>query len=107
LFRRGPFRETIRAPFEPVFAGGATRAMALVTERHHMEPHVANAAHQKRIVTTRALAQILGGIGVAAGAAVGALLAADLASESFSGLAAASSVIGAAVIAIPVTRLMT
>lgn len=72
-----------------------------------MEPHVANAAHQKRIVTALALAQILGGIGVAAGAAVGALLAADLASESFSGLAAASSVIGAAVIAIPVTRLMT
>lgn len=62
---------------------------------------------QKRIVYTLAGAQILGGVGVASGAAVGALLAADLASDSFSGLAAASSVIGSAVIAIPVTRLMT
>jgi MFS family permease len=62
---------------------------------------------QKRVVATLALAQILGGVGVAAGAAVGALIAVDLASEAFSGLASASSVIGAAVIAIPVTRLMT
>lgn len=62
---------------------------------------------QKRIVFTLAGAQVLGGVGVASGAAVGALLAADLASDSFSGLASASSVIGSAVIAIPVTRLMT
>lgn len=62
---------------------------------------------QKRIVYTLAGAQILGGVGVAAGAAVGALLAADLASDAFSGLSAASSVIGSAFIAIPVTRLMT
>lgn len=62
---------------------------------------------QKRIVYTLAGAQILGGVGVAAGAAVGALLAADLASDAFSGLSASSSVIGAAFIAIPVTRLMT
>jgi MFS family permease len=72
-----------------------------------MDQHDAYPGLQKRIVTTLALAQILGGIGVAAGAAVGALLATDLASESFSGLASASSVIGAAIIAIPVTRLMT
>ena len=62
---------------------------------------------QKRIVYTLAGAQVLGGVGVASGAAVGALLAADLASDSFSGLASASSVIGSAIIAIPVTRLMT
>ncbi len=62
---------------------------------------------QKRIVLVLALAQILGGIGVAAGAAVGSLLAADLASDAFAGVSAASSVIGAAVIAIPVTRLMS
>ena len=62
---------------------------------------------QKRIVRTLALAQICGGIGVAAGAAVGSLLAADLSSDAFAGVAAASSVIGAAVIAIPVTRLMS
>ncbi len=62
---------------------------------------------QKRIVFTLAGAQVLGGVGVASGAAVGALLAADLASDSWSGLASASSVIGSALIAIPVTRLMT
>ena len=53
-----------------------------------------------------AVTQVFGGVGVAAGAAVGALLAADLSSESFSGVASAASVIGAALIAIPVTRVM-
>lgn len=61
---------------------------------------------QRKVLMTLAGAQILGGVGFGAGAAVGALLAADLAGEAFSGLAAASSVIGAAVIAIPVTRVM-
>lgn len=65
------------------------------------------ASLQKRIVYTLASAQILGGVGVASGAAVGALLAADLAGDAFSGISASSSVIGAAIIAIPVTRLMT
>lgn len=51
-------------------------------------------------------AQVFGGIGVASGAAVGALLAADLSSESLSGVAAAASVVGAALIAIPVSRVM-
>lgn len=72
-----------------------------------MDFHASHPGLQRRVVTTLALAQILGGIGVAAGAAVGALLAVDLASEKFSGLAAASSVIGAAIIALPVTRLMS
>lgn len=72
-----------------------------------MDFHTSHPGLQKRIVTTLALAQILGGIGVAAGAAVGALLAVDLASEKFSGLSSASSVIGAAIIALPVTRLMS
>jgi len=62
---------------------------------------------QKRIVRILVLAQICGGIGVAAGSAVGSLLAADLSSDAFAGVASASSVIGAAVIAIPVTRLMS
>lgn len=63
-------------------------------------------ATQKRIVRVLAAAQVLGGIGVASGAAVGALLAADLATESLSGVASAASVIGAALIAIPVSRVM-
>lgn len=62
---------------------------------------------QKRVVRTLAFAQICGGIGVAAGAAVGSLIATDLASETFAGVSAASSVIGAALIAIPVSRLMS
>ena len=53
-----------------------------------------------------ALAQIFGGIGAAAGAAVGALLAAELATESLSGLSSTASVIGTAVIALPVSRVM-
>ena len=61
---------------------------------------------QQRIVGVLAAAQILGGIGVASGIAVGALLAADLGTESLSGLASASSVIGAALIAVPVSRVM-
>jgi len=61
---------------------------------------------QRRVVTVLAGAQILGGIGVAAGAAVGSLLAADLSSEKFAGVSSAASVVGAALIAIPVSRLM-
>ena len=61
---------------------------------------------QQRTVRVLAAAQVLGGIGVASGIAVGALLAADLGTESLSGLASASSVIGAALIALPVARLM-
>ncbi len=62
---------------------------------------------QRRVVRVLATAQILGGIGTAAGAAVGALLAADLSMESLSGLSSASSTIGAALIALPVARVMT
>lgn len=71
-----------------------------------MQQEIAFGGLQRRVVSTLVLAQIFGGIGVASGAAVGALLATDLASESFSGFASASSTIGAAIIAIPVTRLM-
>lgn len=61
---------------------------------------------QRRIIGVLAAAQVLGGVGVASGVAVGALLAADLGTESLSGLASASSVIGAALIAVPVARIM-
>lgn len=61
---------------------------------------------QRRIVGVLAGAQILGGIGVASGVAVGALLAADLGTDALSGLASASSVIGAALVAVPVARVM-
>jgi MFS family permease len=61
---------------------------------------------QQRTVRVLAAAQVLAGIGVASGIAVGALLAADLGTESLSGLASASAVIGAALIALPVAQLM-
>ena len=63
-------------------------------------------ALQKRTVWVLAAAQVLGGIGTGAVAAVGALLAADLASESLSGLSSAGSVVGSALIAMPVARVM-
>ena len=64
------------------------------------------AALQRRTVGVLAAAQILGGIGTGAVAAVGALLAADLATESLSGLSSAGSVVGSALIALPVARVM-
>jgi MFS family permease len=50
--------------------------------------------------------QIVGGIGVTIGIAVGALLAARLGGTGISGLAASAAVVGAALIAVPVTRIM-
>lgn len=64
------------------------------------------ASIQKRAVSVLAAAQILGGIGTGSVAAVGALLAAELATESLSGLSSAGSVVGSALIALPVARMM-
>lgn len=61
---------------------------------------------QRRVLTVLAAAQIIGGLGVGAGAAVGALLAASLSSDAFSGVSSAASTVGAALIAIPVSRAM-
>jgi len=63
-------------------------------------------ALQRRTVGVLAAAQVLGGVGTGAVAAVGALLAADLATESLSGLSSAGSVVGSALIALPVARVM-
>ena len=59
---------------------------------------------QKRTITVLSLAQITAGLGVAAAAAVGALLAADLSTDALSGVGQTASVIGTALIAIPVSR---
>ncbi len=61
---------------------------------------------QRRLVKVLAGAQMLGGVGVATGATVGALLATELSSESYSGLSATASVVGAALAAIPISRVM-
>ncbi|MDQ3411038.1 MAG: MFS transporter [Chloroflexota bacterium] len=67
---------------------------------------VAQSDIQRKVVGVLAAAQVLGGVGVATAVAVGVLLATELSSEEFAGLASAGSVIGAALIAIPVSRLM-
>jgi MFS family permease len=50
--------------------------------------------------------QIIGGVGVAIGISVGALLAADMGGAGVSGLASSAAVIGGALLAVPATRLM-
>jgi MFS family permease len=83
-----------------------TRALIAAEASLIERPEIYQEQVQQRTIRVLATAQVLGGIGVAAGAAVGALLAADLASESFSGMAASASAVGAAAIAIPVSRIM-
>lgn len=65
------------------------------------------AAVQHRVVRTLVLSQILGGLGMGSGLAVGALLAQDISgTESLAGLGTTFQVLGAALIAIPVARIM-
>jgi MFS family permease len=49
---------------------------------------------------------VIGGVGVAIGLSVGALLAADLAGVGLSGVAQSAAVVGAALLAVPVVRIM-
>lgn len=62
---------------------------------------------QRRTLGTLASAQILGGIGLAAGIAVGSLIAEDITgSPTYAGLGGTFQVLGSALIAIPVARIM-
>ena len=62
---------------------------------------------QRHIVRTLVGTQVLGGVGLSAGIAVGALLAEDVSgSAEFAGLGGTFQVLGAALIAIPMSRLM-
>jgi MFS family permease len=62
--------------------------------------------HQRKIVLTLGLAQILNGVGVAGTVAAGSLLVSSITkSEGLSGLAQTTSVLGAAVMALPLARL--
>jgi MFS family permease len=61
---------------------------------------------QRRAVPVLVTAQVLGGVGVACGVAVGGLLAEDVSgSTSLSGLAQTMSVLGAALLAVPMARI--
>lgn len=66
-------------------------------------PHIARA--QRRALAVLSGAQVLGGLGVGAGAAVGGLLAAGITgSEAAAGLASTANVVGAAAAALPLVR---
>ncbi len=64
------------------------------------------AAVQRRTLRLLFLTQVLGGVGVAIGLSVGALLAADMTGVGLSGLAQSAAVVGAALLAVPITRIM-
>lgn len=69
-------------------------------------PSIDTAAAQRRTLRLLFVTQIISGIGVAIGASVGALLAADLAGIGVSGLAQSAVVVGAALFAIPATAIV-
>jgi MFS family permease len=61
---------------------------------------------QRRTLRLLFVTQIISGIGVAVGASVGALLAADIAGVGVSGLAQSAAVVGTALFAVPATALV-
>ncbi|SCG35792.1 MFS transporter [Micromonospora inositola] len=61
---------------------------------------------QRRTLRLLFATQIIGGIGVTIGIAVGALLAARIAGTAVAGLAQSAAVVGGALLAVPVTRIM-
>ncbi|HZN18885.1 MAG TPA: MFS transporter [Micromonosporaceae bacterium] len=63
------------------------------------------AAAQRRTLSILFCTQIIGGVGVAIGISVAALLGAGLGGAGVSGLAFSAAVVGAALLAVPVTRL--
>lgn len=65
------------------------------------------AAAQRNAVRVLSGSQVLGGVGVASGIAVGGLLAEDVSgSTALAGLSQTASVLGAALLALPIARLM-
>jgi MFS family permease len=64
------------------------------------------AAVQRRTLRLLFVTQVISGIGVAIGASVGALLAADIAGVGVSGLAQSAIVVGAALLAVPATAIV-
>ena len=64
------------------------------------------AAAQRRTLSVLFVTQIIGGVGSAIGASVGALLAADIAGIAVSGVAQSANVVGAALFAIPAAAIV-
>src|SRR6185503_9052420 len=61
---------------------------------------------QRRTLGLLFASQVAGGISTSIGMSVGALLAADMVSVGVSGLAQSSAVLGAALLAVPATRIV-
>ncbi len=61
---------------------------------------------QRRTLSLLFVTQVIGGVGVAVGVSVGALLAAELAGTGVSGLAQSSVVLGGALLALPATTIV-
>lgn len=88
----------------PVAGAGHPAGVAAPADGWRAEPAVV--AVQRRTVRMLIAAQILGGIGIGTGAALGALLAEQVtSSESWAGLARTSSTLGAALVALPLAIL--
>ena len=64
------------------------------------------AAVQRRTLRLLFATQVVGGVGVTVGSSVGALLAAEIAGTSVSGLAQSAAVVGAALLALPATAIV-
>lgn len=79
-------------------------ATDLTPPRTAARPDVASI--QRRTLRLLFTTQIIGGIGVTIGIAVGALLAARIAGTAVAGVAQSAGVVGAALLAVPVTRIM-
>ncbi|MEU7804469.1 MFS transporter [Micromonospora arborensis] len=79
-------------------------ATDLTAPRTTARPDVASI--QRRTLWLLFTTQIIGGIGVTIGIAVGALLAARIAGTAMAGVAQSAGVVGAALLAVPVTRIM-
>ncbi|MDG4759439.1 MFS transporter [Micromonospora sp. WMMD710] len=79
-------------------------ATHLTAPRTAARPDVASI--QRRTLRLLFTTQIIGGIGVTIGISVGALLAARIAGTAMAGVAQSAGVVGAALLAVPVTRIM-
>ncbi len=89
-------------------ADSLSREAALLAQPGAAALHEATdlAVVQRRTLRLLFVTQIISGIGVAIGASVGALLAADLAGIGVSGLAQSAVVVGAALFALPATAIV-
>src|SRR5688572_8794289 len=91
---------------KPPFRVPTSTRTPLIEPLHISDVERNLAAVQRRTLRLLFVTQIVSGIGIAIGASVGALLAADLAGIGLSGLAQSAVVVGAALFAIPATAIV-